>query len=159
MVRWIVFGLVALPIAELAVFLLVAGFIGLIAALALMLLTSVLGVLLLKQAGRTGLAQLNESVRTQNIGTGSGTGSETGLGHVAATASAGLLLFVPGFLTDLLGVLILLPAFRQWIGPQLQRVATGGPTPSSPPVIDLEPGEWRQVAQPKLRRPGKRPNP
>jgi UPF0716 protein FxsA len=157
MVRWIVFGLVALPIAELAVFLLVAGFIGLVAALMLMLLTSVLGVLLLKQAGRSGLAQLNDSVRTRNIGTGLETGSETGLGDVAATASAGLLLLVPGFLTDLLGVLILLPAFRQWIGPQLQRAATGGT--SAPAVIDLEPGEWRQVAQPKLRRPGKRPKP
>ena len=50
MVKWILIGLLALPVAELAVFILVAANIGLGWALLIMLGTTVAGFLVLRRA-------------------------------------------------------------------------------------------------------------
>ncbi len=95
-----------LPVVEVVVFVEVALAIGLVWALLLLLATSVLGARIARRQGRAAITELARAV------------SERRPPGVAALDGAlgsigGLLLLVPGFLTDALGVLLLLPPARR----------------------------------------------
>src|SRR3954471_4762 len=102
----IVLGLLAL--AELVVFVLVAGWIGVGWTILAMLATSALGAALLGRQGTKALQDLRERTRTRRPA-----GRE--LGNAGLAAIGGLLMLLPGFLTDLIGVLCLLPGSRDLI--------------------------------------------
>lgn len=59
-------------------------------------------------------------------------------------AAAGLLLMLPGFFTDMVAVILLLPpvraALRHWLMGRMTAVTVAGqsPPPGQPPVIDAE---------------------
>lgn len=96
---------VIVPIVELAVFVQVAQWIGIAEALFLLLAISLLGVWLVKHQGvavyRTGRADVAASrVPGRSIVDG------------ILILSAGVLLLVPGFVTAILGLLLLLPFTR-----------------------------------------------
>ena len=57
LVKWIATGLLVLPVAELAAFILVASQVGFTTALGLMILISLAGVLVLRHAGGGALAR------------------------------------------------------------------------------------------------------
>jgi UPF0716 protein FxsA len=148
LVKWGFIGLVLLPPAELAVFVLVAVLIGWLPAAALFVATSVAGALLLRRCGRDNLDRLRaafarDGLRAIRIETPG-----------AAALLGGILLIFPGFITDLAGAALFVPRLRRWAAAKLaaarreRRRQSGGP-----PVIDLEPGEWRQI--PDQRRPRK----
>ena len=73
----------------------------------------------------------------------------------AATLIAGVLLLIPGFITDILAVFLLISPLR--------RALAGSFTGGTPPrradgVVDLEPEQWQRVPDPALqdRRDGER---
>ena len=99
----VVVGLTAL--AELVVFVLVAAWIGLGWTIVATLLTSALGWVLLARQGRRALVDLRERARSRESA-----GQE--LGNAGLVAVGGLLMVLPGFLGDLLGLLCLLPLTR-----------------------------------------------
>lgn len=146
--KQITIALVALPLAELVVFLTVAMVIGVTAALALMVLTTLAGVLVLRHVGRTGIAQVRLAVADPAIADKRGGGSRLFL------AVGGILLILPGFITDFVGALLLVAPVRQWLGATIRRWSFA---PRDPPgrdaVVDLAPGEWRQVGDTPLPRP------
>ena len=72
-----------------------------------------------------------------------------------ATMLGGILLVIPGFITDTLGAGLFLPAFRRWAGAAIGRAARRRPQDTS--VIDLEPGEWHQIPD-KAKKPRRKPN-
>jgi UPF0716 protein FxsA len=100
----LVVGLLAL--AELALMLLVTAWIGLGWTILATLLTSALGWLLLARQGTRALADLRERARTRQAA-----GRE--LGDAGLVAVGGLLMVLPGFLGDLIGLLFLLPVTRR----------------------------------------------
>jgi len=141
--RWIVAAVMALPVAEIMVFIVVAAQLGLLATLALMGLTSLAGIALLRRAGPTRIAQFRGTtddgiLRTASVG---------GLPMILA----GLLLTIPGFLTDVAGALVLIPTTRRWLLSQAAERAGLGP---SSQVIDLAPEEWRRLPE---QEPGRDP--
>jgi UPF0716 protein FxsA len=139
----ITFGLLLLPIVEIAVFLLIAWAIGLGPTLALMVLTSVAGGFVLYGVGRGAVAQAGAVLRAGAAGR---TGS--GLRDHLMRAIAGILLVLPGFVTDLVGAVLLIGPLRRRIGAAFGRAARKpGRGPGT--VIDLEPEEWRRVADRK----------
>jgi UPF0716 protein FxsA len=97
-------GLLAL--AEIAVFILVAGWIGAGPTVLAALATSALGWLLLARQGSRALADLRERARTR-----SPAGRE--LGDAGLVAVGGVLMVLPGFIGDLIGLLFLLPITRR----------------------------------------------
>jgi UPF0716 protein FxsA len=99
-----VVGLVAL--AELAVFLLVAAWIGLGWTILATLVTGAVGWILLARQGTRVLADLRDRARAREAA-----GRE--LGDAGLVAVGGLLMVLPGFLTDLVGLLFLLPITRR----------------------------------------------
>src|SRR3954447_26766955 len=135
LLKWAIFGLLMLPFVEIAIFIAVALKLGIVAALALTILTSFAGMAVIRSAG----ARDVQSVRTAF---GERTISRVELdGHGFLTVLAGFLLVIPGFLTDALGAPLLLPPTQKAIGAALRR-ALGRAERASvrPDVVDLPPG-------------------
>jgi len=98
--------LLGLPIAEIAVFIVVGRHIGLLATLGLILLTAVIGSVLLRIQGFGLLARIRAEAREGRV-----PGRE--LVHGVMIMIAGILLVIPGFITDTLGFLLFIPALRE----------------------------------------------
>ncbi|TFV51613.1 FxsA family protein [Blastococcus sp. TF02A-35] len=108
----LVVGVTAL--AELVVFALVAAWIGIGWTILATMATSALGFVLLARQGTRALADLRERARSRRS-----PGVE--LGNAGLVAAGGLLMVLPGFIGDLVGLLCLLPFTRG-----LVRRALGG---------------------------------
>jgi len=120
-------GLLAL--AEVVVFVLVAQWIGAGATVLAALATSVLGWALLARQGTKALTELRESARTRRTGAG------RELGNAGLVAVGGLLMVLPGFIGDVLGLLCLLPGTRSLVRAVLGRlIASRLPVGLRPPV-------------------------
>ena len=151
MVKRIAIALVLLPAAEVVAFLLVVWAIGFLPALGLMILTSVAGAVVLHRAGGGRIARLGGTMRRRGV---AGLAAE---GGGIMLAIGGILLVLPGFVTDLIGAGLLVGPIRRRLGVaigrvfQVPRAATGEPA-----VIDLAPGEWQSL--PDQERPKARPN-
>ena len=138
MVKWVIIGTLLLPVAEIAAFVLMAAMIGMLWTLLLMLATSVAGALVLRRAGRARLARFRVAVVDTDI-----TGIEAHPGGFL-TVLAGLLLFLPGFITDLIGAALLIGPVRRWCATTFRRFVHNRDRGKSS-VIDLAPGEWQQL--------------
>lgn len=106
-------GLLAL--AEVVVFVLVAQWIGAGATVLAALATSVLGWVLLARQGTRALTDLRDSARARRSA-----GRE--LGDAGLVAVGGLLMVLPGFIGDVLGLLCLLPGTRSLVRAVLTRL-------------------------------------
>lgn len=149
MVKWVIIAILAFPVAEILAFIVVAALIGLLWALALTLATSVAGVLVLRQAGRKRIARLRVAVADTDI-----TWIEANTGG-SLTVFAGILLLLPGFLTDLLGIALLIGPLRRRCGKALRGFVRNRER-RNPDVIDLAPTEWEQVPDPKITNKSKK---
>ncbi len=143
--KWLLLGLLALPMAELAAFIAVAAIYGFALALALLIAGSVAGGLILRRAGGQHIARMrvamNEGFSQNNFTAlrADGVGGLTLLG--------GFLLAVPGFITDVLGLLVLVVPLWTRLAEALGR----RPPPARPDgVVDLEPEQWHRVDDPVL---------
>ena len=150
MVKWIIIGILALPILEIAAFMLVAALIGFGWALVLMLATTLAGFAVLRRAGRKQLSQFRVVVADRDM-----TGLEANTGGML-TVLAGLLLVLPGFLTDLAGSALLVGPARRWFGAALRQKLHS--RRERDPVIDLAPDEWRQVPDREIEDRRDRPD-
>ena len=63
----------------------------------------------------------------------------------------GFLLVLPGFITDAIGLLLLLPFTRSLLGAALRRaVGRAERASGQPEVVDLPPGEWRRMPDERI---------
>jgi UPF0716 protein FxsA len=112
--------LLAVPVLELWVFVQVAGAVGFWSALLALVGLCVGGAWLVKREGLAVWARLRDRVAR-------GETPDRELADAALLLVAGLLLLFPGFVTGLLGLLLLLPPVRALVRPVLlRRVAAGG---------------------------------
>jgi UPF0716 protein FxsA len=102
----VVLLLVLWPLVEIAVFLQVVDWIGVLNTLALMLAISLCGAWMVKRQGVGTLARMRAELDDGRIPTGPMT--DGGL-----LAAAGFLLLVPGFVTDVFGLALLVPPVRR----------------------------------------------
>ena len=145
LVKWAIFGLLMLPFAEIAVFVVVGLKIGFLAALALMVLTSMAGMAVIRRAGHREVARVRSAFGDRVI-------TRTELdGPGFLTVLGGFLLVLPGFITDALGLLLLLPMTRRLLGGALRRAAAGA-EPQRPDVVDLPPDQWRHVPDERIEQ-------
>lgn len=139
--RLILLGLLGLVVAEAAVFLAAARLLGWFGALFTLFATSVLGFLVLGRMGRRLIARLADMLSRRDL-----VMVEGGSGGVL-TALGGILLVLPGFLTDIVGVLLLIPAIQNRL---LDRPA-GRRTRPDGRVLDLDPSQWRDMPNRHLK--------
>ena len=102
----IVFMLV--PVAEMWILIEVGGWIGALPTIALVVVTATLGLSLLKKQGLSTLLSAR-----QKMSEGSIPASELVSGVMLAVGGA--LLLTPGFVTDAVGFVLLIPQTRQWL--------------------------------------------
>jgi UPF0716 protein FxsA len=142
--KWIIIAILALPVAELVAYLLVASQIGFLQAFLLQVVCSAAGFLVLRRSGKPGWARWKAGLATDTISRLEAHGS---------VVLAGILLVIPGFITDLAGVILLVPPLRRWFGGLIRGVAArSGATRRSDAVIDLAPDQWHEVETRKRSR-------
>ena len=96
---------VAVPIVELAVILQVGDWIGFWPTIALLIADSILGSILMRSQGRTAWRRFNEAVAA-------GRPPAREVLDGALVIFGGALLLTPGFITDILGAVLLIPPTR-----------------------------------------------
>lgn len=117
----VLLAVMALPFIEIALFIVVGEAIGVWATLALVALTTLLGVMTLRGQGPGALGNLRGTMS----GALSGRQDPTGpIFDRAMVLLAGGLLVLPGFLTDAVGLLLLLPPVRAAIEAAIRRRVT-----------------------------------
>ena len=120
-------------VAELALLTVLVKAVGWLAVFLLGMSTTLLGVSQMRRLGRRAFDRLRDGVQ----------GGEPALGEIvggSVRALGALLLIMPGFLTDVAGALLFLPA--------IQRVAQrlfGATRPARTGTIDLDETEWRRT--------------
>jgi UPF0716 protein FxsA len=102
------------PIAELAVIITVAAEIGVLETIAALIVISVVGAWLAKREGLGVLRRLQAALRQHRVPT-------TEVVDGALILFAGALMLTPGFLTDLLALLLLIPPTRAGVRGLLMR--------------------------------------
>ncbi|MBZ4022082.1 hypothetical protein CKO11_06375 [Rhodobacter sp. TJ_12] len=102
---WVLLALFGLPLLEIGLFVEIGGWLGLWGTLGEVLLTIMLGATVLRSQGAR--AQTNLRAAMEGIGN-----PAVPLAHEALILLAGGLLMLPGFFTDTLGLLLLLPPVR-----------------------------------------------
>lgn len=122
---WLFALFVAVPLIEIALFIKVGGWLTLWPTLGIVFGSAVLGTWLVRQQGAQALADLRRAMNELNDPT-------EPLAHGALILLAGALLVTPGFLTDTIGLLLLIPPVRRavmrWVGrhARMQGVVVGG---------------------------------
>nr|WP_321506620.1 FxsA family protein [uncultured Celeribacter sp.] len=111
---WLFAIFVAVPIIEIALFIQVGGFIGLWPTLLVVVVTAILGTYLVRQQGALAMSQLRQSFATLDD-------PSEPLAHGAMILLSGALLLTPGFFTDAIGFLLLVPAFRTFVMRELRK--------------------------------------
>lgn len=104
-ISFLPFFLLALPLLEIAGFVVVGRQIGALATVGLVLASAIAGSLLLRHQGLGAMARARAEVEA-------GRDPSRQLAHGAMIVLAAILLIVPGFLTDIVGLLLFLPPVR-----------------------------------------------
>jgi UPF0716 protein FxsA len=147
---WVAIALLAWPLVEIGLFVTVGGAIGLWWTLAVVLGTGVLGGVILRNAARmtggAGLRDPRQMVLTAARG--------------GMTLAAGVLLILPGFLTDALGLILLIPPVQVLVVSLLARrvtMATAGVRPSGRATgrEDVIEGDFERVEPVDAQKPSK----
>jgi UPF0716 protein FxsA len=101
--------ILAIPVVELSILIDIGGEIGALPTVLLCLLTAAVGLSIVRAQGISTLQNLQgQNVEGQRIG--------ASLVHGFFLAVAGLFLLIPGFVTDIIGGLLLIPPLRLWLG-------------------------------------------
>ncbi|WP_431297772.1 FxsA family protein [Tabrizicola sp. BL-A-41-H6] len=147
---WVFLAILAVPLIEIGLLVTLGGAIGLWPTLAWVLLSAGLGLFVLRRVATDGALTLRQDMAAMGD-------PLSPLAQRAMLVMAGILLLLPGFMTDALGLLLLLKPVRTLlIGLVARRMKIvpmrGSPRPRSPTEV-IE-GEWREVddAPPPPRR-------
>lgn len=152
-------ALVVLPLLEIAVFIIVGRYIGVLPVIGLIFLSSAVGGVLLRIQGIGVLRKLSRELDAGRL-------PAREMIHGAMIVLAGLFLLTPGFVTDILGLLLFIPAVRDaaWLLIKDRIVVSGvfrsaGRAPGSPfesdrprgsddDVIDLDAEDYHREQNP-----------
>ena len=103
---WLLLLFILIPLLEIWLFILLGGFIGVYPTLFIILLTAILGTVLVKTQGINVLKEIQSKFNGLENPT-------EPIAHGAMILFAGALLLTPGFFTDTIGFLLLLPKVRK----------------------------------------------
>jgi UPF0716 protein FxsA len=141
--RIVLFAVLALPLIEIALFIVVGQAIGLVPTLLGVLLTGLIGALVLRWQGVAALREMQFRMQRGEM-------PARQMGDAMLIGLGGVLLLLPGYFTDLVGLLLLLPVTRELIYRLLARnlrvvevTSASHRRTDEPGLIDLDKGNWR----------------
>ena len=128
---------IIVPIVELWAIIQVGGLIGVVPTILLLLLDSLLGAYLLRQQGRLSWARFRQTLSAGRV-----PATETADGGLVIFGGA--LLLTPGFVTDIFGLLLLIPGSRAVIRRIVMRkaVTVGAASVGGPAVWTVRGADW-----------------
>lgn len=129
--------------AELAAFAAAVHLIGFLGAVALCILTSLAGLATLRRVGLSAALRLRQAMAAR--GKGHSVLSKEVLLDGTLAGLGGVLLVLPGFVSDLLGLALAAPSFRFWAA---SRLLQGSKPGKGPALIELAPREWSRLEGP-----------
>ena len=128
------------PIVEIGLFILIGNALGVVPTLLGVLLTAIAGAVLMRAQGAALLSEIASTL-------GRGALPGRALADAMMVGIAGVLMLTPGYFTDLLGLLLLLPPVRAVVYRELARrftIIPAAPTRSGGSrTIDLDHESWR----------------
>jgi UPF0716 protein FxsA len=127
--------LLLFPLAEIATFILVGGAIGVVRTLGLVIVSSVIGAIMLRDAGIMTALKLQRQQGNQ----------AAILAEGGTRMLAGLLLLIPGFLTDMAAILVLIPGFRNLLVAKLTPAGSTARASGAEPRPDVIDGDFRRL--------------
>lgn len=112
---WVLFAVfIVLPLLEIFAFIEVGSAIGALPTLALIVLSAVVGALLVRRQGLKVFLDARRSLARDELPVAAAV-------HGGLLLLAGLLLLTPGFVTDIVGFLLLVPAIRSLLAQRVWR--------------------------------------
>lgn len=133
---WLLLIILSVPLIEIGLFVQLGGWIGMWATIAWVIATAGLGIIVLKGVASLGPVSLSRDMQEFS-------NPLSPLAHRLMVAVGGGLLLLPGFLTDTVGLLLLVPPIRQVMITLVgRRLKTTTVTTSQVTVIE---GEWREA--------------
>lgn len=108
----LLFMFIVVPIVEIALFIQVGGFLGLWPTMGLVLVTAVVGASLVRSQGIATLMSVQGRLQKGEL-------PAQQIVEGVMLAVSGVLLLTPGFMTDAMGMAVLLPGPRAWLAKQL----------------------------------------
>ena len=109
MAFWILIIFISIPLIEIALFIQVGGFIGLWPTIAIVIITAILGTFLIRKQGLSTLQRAQNELEKKQI-------PIRELFEGLCLIFSGALLLTPGFLTDVIGFVLLVPSLRGILG-------------------------------------------
>ena len=140
--RIVLLTVLALPLIEIALFIVVGQTIGVLPTLLGIVLTGVIGALVLRWQGVAALREMQFRLQRGEV-------PARQMGDTMLIGLGGLLLLLPGYFTDLIGLVLLLPWTRELIYRLLARnlkvvdVTTTYRRSDDPGLIELDRTDWR----------------
>ena len=134
---WVFLAILAVPLIEIGLFVVIGGMIGVWATLVWVLIAAALGLLVLRRVGMSGAVTLRSDMQELRD-------AQSPVAHRVILVLAGTLLLLPGFFTDAMGLLMLLRPVRTGLIRLIVRRMGIDPVPSPVPA-DVIDGEWREV--------------
>tara|TARA_B100000579_G_scaffold282081_1_gene233570 strand:+ start:368 stop:853 length:486 start_codon:yes stop_codon:yes gene_type:complete len=149
---WLLLLFILIPLLEIWLFILLGGFIGIYPTLFIILLTAILGTFLVKTQGVNVLKEIQSKFNELENPT-------EPIAHGAMILFAGALLLTPGFFTDTVGFLLLLPKVRRaaffWLRNKVNLVKYSSPERSGGDknkYSDIEVTDYKEV-EPEEKSP------
>lgn len=109
MALWFLLAFIGVPLIEIALFIQVGGFIGLWPTIAIVIATAMAGTALIRRQGLNTLQRAQQEMDAQRL-------PVRELFDGVCLLFAGAMLLTPGFLTDAVGFVLLVPPLRRLLG-------------------------------------------
>ncbi|MFD1697431.1 FxsA family protein [Roseibium aestuarii] len=138
-------AIIGLPLIEIMVFIQVGSAIGALPTILLTVVTAFAGLVMLRTQGVSLLMRIQSEMNAGRV-------PGRDMIHGALMVVASVLLLIPGFASDAVGLLLFVPPVRDMIANALVSrahvvVTTSGParrSGPSEPVVDLDEGDWQR---------------
>jgi UPF0716 protein FxsA len=144
--RFLLFTFLGLPLIEIAVFIKVGQTFGVLQTLLGVIVAGLLGVAVIRAQGLSLMADIRATM-------GRGQLPGRAIADAMMVFLAGVLLLIPGYFTDFIGILLLLPPVRELVYSYLKTrmvvvsTTTGrsGASPSGPRTIELDDDDYHRL--------------
>ena len=128
------------PLIEIGLFIVIGQTIGLWPTLLGVIVAAIAGGLLIRWQGISVLRDMQATLQRGQI-------PARQIGDAMLIGLAGLLLLLPGYFSDLIGILLLIPPVRSLIyrglASRIRVVSTAPAPPADPELVELDPTDWR----------------
>jgi UPF0716 protein FxsA len=143
--RFLLLLILIVPVLEIALIIAVGQQIGILATIGLLIGAGILGAILLRQQGLAALMRMRGDLSARRV-------PARAMADTMMIGLAAILMVIPGFISDILAIALLIPPVRSAIYAALSRnivVVNPYGTQSGPQTIELPPEDFRP--RPNLR--------